>query len=75
MFYSNPWIQENYYCSDVTGRTVQPYGVVMFYKLLPQNVYIKYLPSRMARSFLYAEFIINQEVVSQIFIGRHLSCG
>merc|ERR1712137_1019954 len=65
LFCRDPWIQQTYYCSDAAGDTIgDSYGVIMFFKTIPQRIELAELPTNMGRSFLYAEFMWNNETVA-----------
>jgi len=50
--------------SDLTGSTIESYGVVVLSKLSPVNLRFVDLESRMGRKFLMAEFNLNNEKVA-----------
>ena len=55
------WVRKNYYSSDTTGVTVNPYGVLLLSKFPIHQLFFCELPSQMSRKLLWAEFQINGE--------------
>lgn len=53
------WIQNSYYVSDVTGETIQGYGVLLLSRIPIRRLYLYKLPSLMSRKLLVAEFKVN----------------
>ncbi|MEQ9001526.1 MAG: endonuclease/exonuclease/phosphatase family protein [Coleofasciculus sp. B1-GNL1-01] len=53
------WIRKNYYSSDTTGETVNPYGVLLLSKFPIHRLFFCDLISQMSRKFLCAELRIN----------------
>jgi len=53
------WIRKNYYSSDTTGETVNPYGVLLLSKLPIHRVFFCDLISQMSRKFLCAQLQLN----------------
>lgn len=58
-----PWVQESYYVSDFTGKTIQPYGVLLLSRLPITQLRLHRLPSIMERKLLVAGFEINGQTV------------
>lgn len=53
------WVRKDYLLSDGTGKTVDPYGVLMLFRTKPDKLTLRQLPSRMERGLLLGEFQIN----------------
>lgn len=53
------WIRADYYCSDILGITVDPYGVVLLSRLPFQRMVFYDLPSLMNRKLLVSEHVIH----------------
>ncbi|MEQ8963024.1 MAG: endonuclease/exonuclease/phosphatase family protein [Coleofasciculus sp. C2-GNP5-27] len=53
------WIRTNYYSSDTTGETVNPYGVLLLSKLPIQRLFFCDLISQMSRKFICAQLQLN----------------
>lgn len=53
------WVRKNYYSSDTTGVTVNPYGVLLLSKLPIDRLFFCELISQMSRKFLCAELQLN----------------
>ncbi|MEQ8756684.1 MAG: endonuclease/exonuclease/phosphatase family protein [Coleofasciculus sp. G1-WW12-02] len=53
------WVRNNYYLSDTTGKTVNPYGVLLLSKLPIHRLFFCDLISQMSRKFLCAQLQIN----------------
>jgi tyrosyl-DNA phosphodiesterase 2 len=58
------WVQNEYWVSDVTGITVDNYGVLMLGRLPAINLMLHDLPSHMGRRLLAATFTLNGEEVT-----------
>jgi len=58
-----PWVQKDYQVSDFTGRTIQPYGVLLLSRLPLTQLHLHRLPSVMARKLLVAGFELNGQTV------------
>jgi len=58
------WITKNYTLSDSTGSTVDPYGVMLLSKYPHQKLTVVDLPTRMDRSLLLGEYVINSVPVA-----------
>ena len=56
------WVQANYYVSDCTGNTIQPYGVLLLSRMPIALLRWHDLPSMMARRLLVAELKINNQI-------------
>jgi tyrosyl-DNA phosphodiesterase 2 len=57
------WVRANYYVSDYTGSTVQPYGVLLLSRLPTAILRLHDLPSLMARKLLVAELQVNNQTL------------
>lgn len=57
------WVKKEYQLSDVTGKTVIPYGVLILSRIPIHKLTMVSLPTQMYRSALIAEFIINNEII------------
>jgi hypothetical protein len=60
---SNEYVRRHYTVSDVDGRTLRGYGVVLLSRLPMSRLSMWWLPSNMGRSALIASFTINNEAV------------
>ena len=58
-----PWVQKGYQVSDFTGRTIQPYGVLLLSRLPITQLRLHRLPSMMARKLLVTGFELNRQTV------------
>jgi tyrosyl-DNA phosphodiesterase 2 len=58
-----PWVQQDYWVSDFTGRTIQPYGVLLLSRLPITQLRLQRLPSMMARKLLVASLKLNGQTV------------
>lgn len=67
------WVRANYYISDYTGRTIQPYGVLLLSRFPIAKVFLHELPTIMARKLLVIEPRINGQAVSIATV--HLESG
>ena len=57
------WIQNEYTISDSGGNSVYPYGVLILSKIQVSNFIFYPMQSYMNRSFLVAQFKVNNEVI------------
>lgn len=57
------WVRKQYYISDITGKTVTPYGVVLLSKIPLQKLLLYNLPSNMNRQFMVADLRVNGETL------------
>jgi len=59
------WIRSNYYVSDITGKTVTPYGVLLLSKIAWKQLLRYQMPvSKMDRDVTMAIYLLNnQEIV------------
>lgn len=53
------WVRENYFISDITGETVDPYGVVLLSRFPLHNLSLHRLPSTMYRQLIFADIFLN----------------
>jgi tyrosyl-DNA phosphodiesterase 2 len=60
---NQPWVQANYYISDYTGQTVEPYGVLLLSRIPIPKVFFYQLPTLMARKLLVITPEINGQVI------------
>jgi endonuclease/exonuclease/phosphatase family metal-dependent hydrolase len=60
---NNDYVRKHYTVSDVDGRTLRGYGVVMLSRLPMPRLAMWWLPSNMGRSALIATSTINNETV------------
>ncbi len=60
---NNDYVRKHYTVSDVDGRTLRGYGVVMLSRLPMTRLAMWWLPSNMGRSALIATSTINNETV------------
>lgn len=61
---SKPWIQAEYQSTDLDGRTLGRYGVVLLSRIPMQRVTLTPLPSRMDRGLLVADLDIGGVPIS-----------
>lgn len=58
-FLEQPWIRKTYYSSDIDGRTLGDYGVLLLSRLPPGKITLIPLPSFMNRHLLLMEICVN----------------
>lgn len=61
---AQPWVQKDYFVSDVSGQTLDGYGVIILSRIPIYNLSMWTLPTRMGRALLVAEYNLNGEKVS-----------
>ncbi len=73
VFDAQPWIRDHYSRSAVVGTELGNYGMLLLSRLPVTRVTYNPLPTRLARGFLLAEFVING---SPLFVcSAHLESG
>jgi tyrosyl-DNA phosphodiesterase 2 len=55
------WVRDHYYLSDISGRTVDPYGVLLLSRFPVRSFLLHNLPSFMDRNLLVAELEVNEQ--------------
>ena len=50
------WVKDNYYLSEITGRSFCGYGNILMTKLQPTGIFCRPLESKMGRNLIFAEF-------------------
>ena len=73
VFLDQPWIRQRYHRAEVTGDGVGNYGLLMLSRLPVNRVTYTRLPTRLARGFLVAEFVVNGRPV--VVAAVHLESG
>lgn len=56
------WVKKEYYCSDTSGNTVHPYGVLMLTRLSTPAFHSYSLPTNMGRKLLVTDTRINNQL-------------
>lgn len=58
---SKPWVRDDYYLSDISGSTVEPYGVLLLSRVPIRSFLLHKLPTFMYRHLLVAEIEVNEQ--------------
>jgi len=53
------WVQKSYLLSDVTGKTLDQYGVILMSRLPTVSMHLMDLPTEMGRKLLWADMLLN----------------